>query len=277
MKILRNDTMVTCSFLLALTLFLTTGCGGSREFELNAPSSPIAGERWTLTLGGESFAFRYCPPGEYIIGSAETEQGRYDDETTARVRIDFGFWLQETEMTEAQWRALWGNHLKSSGANANLTTKSIKSARTVPVMRVTWEQCQSVIARANARCAGGQKLIFALPKEEEWEYACRAGTTTPYARATLDQCGWYDENSGMIVHEVAQKEANAWGLYDMHGNLWEWTDDPQNAQEPSKPHLLRGGSAVDPARDCRSATRSADSTGDGYDNVGLRLALVEAL
>jgi len=175
-----------------------------------------------------------------------------------------------------------------------------------PVEKVSWNDCQEFIKRLNSRVSGGR---FRLPTEAEWEYAARAGTTGPYA-ADIDSMAWYANNSGDRVidatalynedknigsylkkilangcrtHLVAKKKPNAWGLYDMHGNVWEWCEDwhgdypSGSVTDPAGPssgsdRVLRGGGWGDGARYCRSAFRGRVGPGDRGGDLGFRLA-----
>ena len=143
-----------------------------------------------------------------------------------------------------------------------------------PWRQVSWDDCQAFCRKLGAG--------FRLPTEAEWEYACRAGTKGPYA-GNLDDLAWYGENSGKTTHPVGQKKPNAWGLYDMHGNVWEWCSDwygdyPAGAvTDPTGPgtgslRVIRGGSWHDDAGHCRSAHRDGFSPGYPDDRLGLRLA-----
>ncbi|MBP5320757.1 MAG: formylglycine-generating enzyme family protein, partial [Kiritimatiellae bacterium] len=146
----------------------------------------------------------------------------------------------------------------------------------LPVEQVSWEDCQEFIAKGNKELG----LEFRLPTEAEWEYACRAGTTGAYGgTGGLDEMGWYSNNSGSKTHSVGQKKPNAWGLYDMHGNVWEWCADwyddypPGSVTDPTGPafggnRVLRGGGWCNLALHCRSAYRLRDLPGGRY---GFRL------
>jgi formylglycine-generating enzyme required for sulfatase activity len=130
---------------------------------------------------------------------------------------------------------------------------------------------------------------YTLPTEAQWEYACRAGTTGLYAGSgNLDAMGWFTGNSGNQTHPVAQKQANAWGLYDMHGNVWEWCRDwyshypGGSVRDPTGPssgsvRVDRGGGWSSVPRRCRSAFRLGNVPGVRYLNLGFRLALAPSL
>jgi formylglycine-generating enzyme required for sulfatase activity len=125
---------------------------------------------------------------------------------------------------------------------------------------------------------------FALPTEAQWEYACRAGEKGPFSGGSLDDVGWYDENSDSETHEVGEKKPNAWGLHDMHGNVWEWCadwwdDTLKGGVDPTGPssgvdRVYRGGSWGFDASDCRAARRGGSGPDDRLNDLGFRPALV---
>ena len=155
----------------------------------------------------------------------------------------------------------------------------------LPVEQVSWDDCQKFIQKVNAALNCGARL----PTEAEWEYACRAGTTGPYGgTGNLDEMGWYYDNSGDEPPPVGQKKPNAWGLYDMHGNVWEWCADwyadwygdypSGSVTDPIGPssgvcRVNRGGGWCINARSCRSATRGGSGPGLRDLSLGFRVAL----
>ena len=138
----------------------------------------------------------------------------------------------------------------------------------LPVEIVSWNDVQKFINRLNQR-EGTDK--YRLPTEAEWEYTCRAGSTTAFCygsnASSLGEYAWYNKNSGRITHPVGQKKPNAWGLYDMHGNVLEWCQDRYG-----KDRVLRGGSWLHHTWLCQSAFRSVYVLGDRLDSVGFRVA-----
>ncbi len=216
------------------------------------------------------------------MGSPEDELGRSEDETQHRVTITQGFWLGKYQVTQAQWEVVMGynpSHFK--GLN-------------LPVEYVSWDDISEAggfLEKANRFGRAGE--AFSLPTEAQWEYACRAGTTTALnngmdlttedgACPNLDEVAWYWENSGGKTHPVGLKKANAWGLHDMHGNVWEWCLDGYHDYPPgplvdprgagSGP-VHRGGSWGEDARYCRVASRHYYfSPGDIGNHIGFRIA-----
>ena len=209
------------------------------------------------------------PAGKFMMGSLETEKNRGDDEIQHEVTITKPFYLGKTEVTQEQWQAVMGN-----------TPSEIKGVR-LPVTNVSWGDCQDFIKNLNNKTKGG----FRLPTEAEWEYACRGETTTAYFfgnEVTPKDINYATSNLGKTI-PVASKRANAFGLHEMHGNIWEWCEDwygvyfegavkdPKGAETGSR-RCVRGGSFYDPESDARSSNRYAVSPviRNGY--IGLRLA-----
>ena len=202
-------------------------------------------------------------PGTFRMGSAEGDWA--DERPATAVTISRPFWLGKTEVTQAQWQALMGG------------TPSRFVGPNLPVERVTWDQaneyCRKLTERERAAGRLPEGYAYTLPTEAQWEYACRAGTTGNYA-GELDALAWYKGNSGGSTKPVGQKQPNAWGLHDMHGNVWEWCLDWKgpypggSVTDPTGPQagegrIYRGGSFEN--RDdgwgntdgqCRSAYRS---------------------
>jgi len=184
------------------------------------------------------------------------------------------------EVTQAQWQAVMGSN-----------PSPFKSDPRLPVETVSWEDCQRFCERLNERLAGaGQGVRVRLPTEAEWEYACRAGSTGRFCFGDSDgQLGdhaWYDGNSGGQTHPVGRKKPNAFGLYDMHGNVWEWCEDwyhgsysgavddgsAWTAGGEQTARVLRGGSWNNSPAGCRCAGRVGLRPDDRYANGGFRVA-----
>ena len=249
----------------------------------------------------------YCPPGMFQMGSPETDKMREKDEVRHEVRLTKGFWMGKYEVTQKQWVAVMGDN------------PSYFKGDNHPVECVSWEQCQYFVKKLSTLTG----LPLRLPTEAEWEYACRAGTTTDLPSGedlvvlgrnnapVLDPISWYRGNSSVSLdvtsgldcsewpemqypgkkagtHAVGGKRANAWGLHDMIGNVWEWcsdwynadyhvTVDPENTSSPqtfdggATCRVCRGGSWGTDARGCRSACRNLYRSSDCGGGRGFRL------
>ncbi|MCB9524550.1 MAG: SUMF1/EgtB/PvdO family nonheme iron enzyme [Myxococcales bacterium] len=184
---------------------------------------------------------RWIPPGEFLIGSPEDEEGRTEDEGARRLqRIEYGFWLGETPITQALWQAVRGENPSQFRGDSR------------PVENISFAEAQAFLEAASESLG----LPIRLPSEEEWEYAARAGTATPhyagFERQDLAKIAWYEENSGGETHPVGEKAANDFGLHDMAGNVNEFCAS-------SRPGLrgvyavVRGGSAISNQYGCRHA------------------------
>ena len=229
-------------------------------------AEPKAGERKVLKIKGVEFPFRYCPAGTFQMGSPLSETGR-GDETRHKVTLTKGFWMLETSVTQGMCRAITGSN-----------PSAFKSGDNYPVENVSWFDCQAFCKSLNALNVTPEGFEFRLPTEAEWEYACRAGTTTPYFwgstlngdKANCDGNYPYGcVSKGRYLKKtsaVGSYTPNAWGLYDMHGNVWEWcadwygTYDSGPQTDPTGPtsgsrRVLRGGGWDDYAWRCRSARR----------------------
>ncbi|MDO4576454.1 MAG: SUMF1/EgtB/PvdO family nonheme iron enzyme [Planctomycetia bacterium] len=251
---------------------------GSTPQILPTSDGRTAGERMVKTINGVEYAFRWCPAGSFMMGSPSSETGRKDDETQHRVTLTKGFWMLETEVTQEMWAAVMGRSQADQNRLVDYTSDKGTGAR-YPIYRVNWEECQEFCQKLRS-----QGLNVQLPTEAQWEYACRAGTTGVYA-GDLDSMAWYNDNSDSTTHVVGQKKPNAWGLYDMHGNVWEWCADRNDdypsysVTDPTGPtygshRVHRGGSWYDDALSCRSADRRYDTPTRRRDTLGFRPVLV---
>jgi formylglycine-generating enzyme required for sulfatase activity len=216
---------------------------------------------------------RPIPLGTFTMGQATDET----DKTPHQVTLTKPFYIGVYEVTNAQWKQVM----------KNVPSRWKDDDR--PVEQVSWNDavqfCEKLSELPEERQLG---RVYRLPSDAEWEYACRAGSTTRYSfgddESSLGEYGWFNGNSGRETHPVGTKKPNAWGLFDMHGNVWEWCSDwddgyPRRAatdpQGPSGDHIrgLRGGSWRDTAGDCRSASRRGFDPSIRNHILGFRLAL----
>jgi formylglycine-generating enzyme required for sulfatase activity len=230
------------------------------------------GAHVTLRVGNVTQRLRWVPAGEFLMGSPAKEKGRDVNEGPQHpVRITRGFWLFDTPCTQALWKAVMGNNPSSF------------PFPTHPVEQVSWSDCQEFEGRLNGTLEG---LSLSLPWEAHWEYACRAGTQGPRYLDDLDAIAWYWKNSRGQTHPVGEKAPNAWGLYDMLGNLWEWCEDGYNSEfyansprddpialrDASTPAVVRGGSWRHHARSVRAACRGPSEPSHRSRGQGFRCA-----
>ena len=254
--------------------------GGSGARGGGLPRLPAAGaggptEGVAFTTETAEIGMMWIAPGSFTMRAVNGS----DDDT--RVTLSRGFWLGRTEVTQEQWRALM-DHLPGP---------SLFKGSERPVERIAWvsavEYCQRLTERERAAGRLPAGYAYQLPTEAQWEYACRAGTTRPLA-GELGELGWYERNSDARTHPVGRKRPNPWGLYDMHGNVWEWvrdgfggypggeaTDPWTNYTGPSAAthRMIRGGGWVSPPGMCRSDFRSWQNMNHLSSSLGFRVAL----
>jgi formylglycine-generating enzyme required for sulfatase activity len=282
--------LITATFLFALLFLLgpiqqisvVTGQGGDpRKANTNSSTAPPPKKITPLpkkTNRAPSFRPKNpgielvrITPGSFIMGST---RGDPAEKPVHQVTISRAFYMGKYEVTQAQWQAVMGNN-----------PSYFKDCANCPVERVSWDDTQEFIQRVNGMNDG---YSYRLPTEAEWEYACRAGTTGDYA-GNPGEMAWYSENSGSKTHDVGTKQPNAFGLYDMHGNVWEWCQDWYHVDYNGAPSdgsawlsggeqgywVLRGGSYYVDATGLRSAVRfRATRGGPLYDLYGFRVVAV---
>jgi len=225
----------------------------------------------------------WCPPGTFLMGSPENEKYRRDDETRHEVTLTRGFWLAKTECTQGQWESVMGMDVRELSKRKSIGSIT-EVGRDFPVYFVSWEDATDWMGEMNERHPLPEGWKWSLPTEAQWEYACRAGTDGPFA-GEVDEMAWHSGNSMLTTHEVEKKEPNPWGLYDMHGSLWEWCSDlygPYPEKAVTDPVVLtggpnrvrRGGCWCTSWRNARSANRDSYSGGFRVDGVGFRPAVV---
>jgi len=261
----------------------------SAYVSIKTPSAYMSpGGDYTNSIG---MSFKLIPAGTFMMGSPSKEFGRESDETWHQVTLTKSYYMQTTEVTQGQWKAVMGTDIKpyftACGDNC-------------PIESVSWDDAQSFIQKLNQM---ESTTRYRLPTEAEWEYAARAGSATAFANGgiknsesatvepNLNLIGWYwgdnavtytPNYSGQGTHPVQGKQANAWGLYDMSGNVWEWvqdwykTYDTGAVTDPTGPgtgsvRVRRGGGWYDFARYCRTAYRGGRTPAYRYNDVGFRL------
>ncbi len=233
--------------------------------------------------------FRWIEPGSFMMGSPEAEKGRYSNENQHSVTLSQGFWLADTAVSQALWQAVMENNPSRFKNPDN------------PVEQVSWHDAQAFLTKLNAL---DKSVEASLPSEAQWEYGCRAGSTTPFhfGRELNLQLAhysgdWENYNIEGSTCPIKQFPPNVWGLYQMHGNVWEWCNDwyshsyqePVDPTGPKEPDLLekdkyqgeacrvlRGGSWCYAGRYLRSASRLRDRPGYRDGGVGFRVALGQA-
>ncbi|MDO5770931.1 MAG: formylglycine-generating enzyme family protein [Bacteroidales bacterium] len=237
----------------------------------------------TITANGVSFNMKFVESGTFTMGATAEQTGAFGDESPAhQVTLTKDYYLGETEVTQALWYAVMGQKPTSDGS---AWESSYGLGDNYPAYYISWNDCQEFISKLNQLTG----LTFRLPTEAEWEYAARGGnkatTQTLYSGSnTIGDVAWYDENSSSSTHAVAGKSANALGLYDMSGNVWEWCNDwdgwySSGAQtDPTGPssgsaRMVRGGCWSDFAASCRVAYRGGVYVTHRFNSVGMRLAL----
>ncbi|MEM1134877.1 MAG: formylglycine-generating enzyme family protein [Bacteroidota bacterium] len=227
----------------------------------------------TLQLpNNQKMVFNYIPPGSFMMGSEENEEGNQKDEVPKHeIRIEQGFYLGTYEVTQAQWESVMND-------NPSIF-KSFPESPQHPVEKVSWNDVQAFLNKLNK----STNAVLRLPTEAEWEYSCRAGTTTRFYWGE-DEGGWQtyknawaNPKSMALTHPVGKMPPNPWGLYDMAGNVWEWCADEkyryddESIKKPDK--IFRGGSWFDYPDALRSANRHAHPPDIQYTTIGFRVLM----
>lgn len=230
------------------------------------------GPFYTNSIG---VTFTLVWPGTFMMGSPNSEEGRNDDEKQHAVTLTKGYWLAAQPITRLAWKRVMGSTPNNCKADDR------------PVERVSWDDCQLFLKRMSKK----DGRSYRLPTEAEWEYACRSGTTTPFFfgnEITRDQANFADGTAKsrrqLKTVPVGTFPHNAWGLFDMHGNVWEWCADfygsyPRgHVVDPEGPgsgdgRILRGGAFVNREWVVRSARRIAADPSDRDNGIGFRPAV----
>ncbi len=264
--------------------------------------------RYVLSLDesqGITMAFRRIPAGEFLMGARGYLA---NEEPVHRVVISRDFWLGETPVTQAQFAVWTGSEAYARWFEENLGNVGGNKEphrnhfggdpERLPAESLSWHEAAAYCDWSGKWRGLPAGHLAALPTEAQWEYACRAGTETEYysgdGEAALAEAGWYGGNSAAATHGAGMLRPNEWGLYDMHGNVWEWcrdgwdreaytkrangvtdpvTEPERGGDEGQTLRVLRGGSCLDSARHCRSAWRRRVRAAYRDWNFGLRVCL----
>ncbi|MCX7885763.1 MAG: formylglycine-generating enzyme family protein [Verrucomicrobiae bacterium] len=224
------------------------------DYRRRVRALPGADRFVTITVGGSvTLELVLVPPGKFVMGSNRTDS----EKPLRTVQIAKSFYLGKYEVTQQQWETLMGSNPSYFKGPKN------------PVDQVTWDECQLFVAKLNEK---DNRFTFRLPSEAEWEYACRAGSTNDFchgnSESALLEYAWFIANETGTSQPVGRKKPNAWGFYDMHGNVWEWCQDIYHPSYDNAPadgsarldgattnRVLRGGSWYSTAFAVRSANR----------------------
>ena len=274
----------------------------------------VPGEKRSLIVNGSEFRFCWCPPGTFMMGSPEDEEYHEAYETIHEVTLTKGFWLLESEVTQQLWYFVTGRTIKDElrlnppnvggvfEADEMKKVERLGMGDSYPIYFISWNDANTFCKTLAAKTG----LPVTFPTEAQWEYACRAGTLGPYSvtqnlETSLDSEGkettlismsdpsdicWYIENSGKGIHPVKQRMPNLWGLYDMHGNLWEMCldryskdyyavspkEDPTGSQT-GEYRVNRGGCWFSYLKFCRSSCRYRNAPDYRYNSLGFRIAI----
>jgi formylglycine-generating enzyme required for sulfatase activity len=262
---------------LALAAFSSLTIAMAQESKQGGAETRHLAKELTADLGGGvKLEMVLIPAGEFMMGSPDSDKGAAQDEKPChRVRITKPFYMGKYPVTQEQWMVLMGENPSYFKGPKN------------PVEEVSWDDCLRFLRRLNEKVGGGK---FQFPTEAQWEHACRAGSTTKYCfgedESGLGEYAWYDKNSSGKPHPVGEKKPNAWGLYDMHGNIWQWcadwydsgyyahssTDDPAGPAAGTA-RVSHGGSWFSPARSARSANHGRIEPEHRGSHLGFRVSL----
>ena len=249
-------------------------------------NSSVSGSVVPITVKGVTFNMIKVVGGTFTMGATSEQKNPYDDEKPAHKVTLSSYYIGETEVTQALWKAVMGNTVRDQQDKANISWSMYGEGDNYPMYYVSWDECQDFINKLNELT----NRRFRLPTEAEWEFAARGGNKSynmQYSGSSnIDEVAWYYGNSGKKAHPVKTKKANELGIYDMSGNVWEWCQDWKGiyrskaqmnpiGSDRGSDRVGRGGSWDGNASNCRLSLRYGYSPGIRYNYLGFRLALSE--
>ena len=250
--------------------------------------APAANQDFTETAWGINMKMIWVEGGDFLMGCTSEQGGDCgsDEQNVRRVTVD-GFYIGMLEVTQSQWEKVVGTSIYqqwTKAGNSGSPTRGV--GPDYPVYCVSWDEAME-FCRLLSNKTG---RTYTLPTEAQWEYAARGGNKNESAKYAgsnmIDAVAWYTDNSGGSTHIVGSKRANALGIYDMSGNVWEWCKDwyassyvSYDTNNPTGPssgsnRVIRGGGWLHSASRCRVAYRGSDSPGNRYGNLGFRVVLL---
>ncbi|MBR2487035.1 MAG: formylglycine-generating enzyme family protein [Paludibacteraceae bacterium] len=265
----------------------TTTTTDSQTGYVSQPA-PAANQDFTETAWDINMKMIWVEGGDFLMGCTSEQGGDCgsDEQNVRRVTVD-GFYIGMLEVTQSQWEKVVGTSIYqqwTKAGNSGSPTRGV--GPDYPMYCVSWDEAME-FCRLLSNKTG---RTYTLPTEAQWEYAARGGNKNEGAKYAgsnmIDAVAWYTDNSGSSTHIVGSKRANALGIYDMSGNVWEWCKDwyassyvsydTNNPVGPSSgsDRVYRGGSWYGSASDCRGADRGSDSPGNRYGNLGFRVVLL---
>ena len=300
-----KSTVLLICFVAAVGLLATAESKSDEQGKDTAPPKPDASDKFIGKEAGQvrddnglKMKLVWCPAGKFTMGSPASEigaTGRHrENENQVSVTLTRGFWLGKYEVTQQEYARIIGKNPSgfSTGSDGEQDVSGQNTDR-FPVERVNWDDAMEFCRRLTQQERQAERLLsgweFTLPTEAQWEYSCRAGTTTPFSCGTKltvknANCGGEDDGTLHRTARVGSYAENAWGISDMHGNVFEWCRDFYSEKLPGGPdpdvrkesefRTLRGGAWNYYSAACRSAQRTYPTSEYRGNNAGFRVALV---